>query len=135
MKLATIANGTMRIIPGSFREKYEHSRDPESDHHIRCFPDESRARFIELRAGGALFFAYGTAHSTGANNTDKERAGVALHFINANVSQEAVGGFSVGNRPVLNGPDASGGEKEYGERIAGTWDNQVAHLLEYNNKH
>ncbi len=127
---ATIANGTMRIIPGSFREKYEHTRDPESDHHIRCYPDESRARFIELPAGGALFFAYGVAHSTGTNTTDKERAGVALHFINAHVSQQAVGGFATGLRPALTGPNASGGEKEYGERIAGTWAQQVARVLE-----
>jgi phytanoyl-CoA hydroxylase len=126
---ATIANGTMRIIPGSYRESYEHSRDPESDHHIRCFPDEKRARYIELPAGGALFFAYGTAHATGANATDKERAGVALHFINANVSQEAVGGFPVGKRPVLSGPDATGGRAEYGTRVAGTWNREVERLL------
>ncbi|HEY0076271.1 MAG TPA: phytanoyl-CoA dioxygenase family protein [Abditibacteriaceae bacterium] len=129
---ANIANGTMRIIPGSFKENYEHSRDPDSDHHIRCFPDESRARFIELPAGGALFFAYGTAHSTGANTTENERAGVALHFINADVSQNAVGGFPVGNRPVLSGADASGGEQEYGERIAGTWEAQISKVLESN---
>ncbi len=126
---ATIANGTMRIIPGSFREEYEHSRDGDSDHHIRCFPDESRARFVELPAGGALFFAYGTAHSTGANTTEKERAGVALHFINANVSQEAVGGFAPGLRPALTGPDCSGGQAEYGQRIAGTWENEVTRVL------
>lgn len=126
---ANTANGTMKIIPGSFREKYEHGRDPESDHHIRCFPDESRARFIELPAGGALFFAYGTAHATGANTTDQERAGVALHFINANVSQEAVGGFAPGKRPALTGPEATGGAREYGERIAGTWKEQVKRVL------
>src|SRR6478672_3570581 len=57
---ATIANGTMRIIPGSSREQYEHQRAPDSDHHIRCYRYESRARFVELPAGGALFFAYGT---------------------------------------------------------------------------
>lgn len=51
------ANGTMRIIPGSFRDQYEHSRDPDPDHHIRCYPPEERAKFIELPAGGALFFA------------------------------------------------------------------------------
>ena len=129
---ATLANGTMRIIPGSFREAYEHSRDPESDHHIRCYPDESRARFIELPAGGALFFAYGTAHSTGANTTDKERAGVALHFINVNVSQTAVGGFAPGKRPILSGLGASGGENESGTRVAGTWESEVARVLREN---
>jgi len=68
----------MRIIPGSFKEEYEHVRDPESNHHIRCYPPEERAVTIELPAGGVLFFAYGVAHCTGANNTDKERAGLAL---------------------------------------------------------
>ena len=127
---ATIENGTMRIIPGGFREQLEHTRDPESDHHIRCFPDERKAKFIELPAGGALFFAYGVPHATGANTTDKERAGVALHFINANVSQQAVGGFAVGKRPALTGPNATGGEAEYGQRIAGTWQSEVARVLE-----
>ncbi|HVF09834.1 MAG TPA: phytanoyl-CoA dioxygenase family protein, partial [Abditibacteriaceae bacterium] len=45
---ATVENGTMHIIPGSFREQYEHSRDPDSDHHIRCYPPEERAIPIEL---------------------------------------------------------------------------------------
>jgi ectoine hydroxylase-related dioxygenase (phytanoyl-CoA dioxygenase family) len=101
---ANEANGTMRVIPNAFRELLEHSRDPQSDHHIRCFPDESKSVMVELPAGGALFFAYGTPHATGANNTDRERAGVALHFINAEVSQEAVGGFEPGKRPYLTGP-------------------------------
>lgn len=125
---ATLANGTMRIIPGSFREKYEHKRDPDSDHHIRCWPPEERAIPIELPAGGALFFAYGTAHATGGNNTDKDRAGVALHFLNASEDQNAKGGFKP--RPILTGPDASGGVKEYGVKVAGTWDQEIARVLD-----
>lgn len=123
---ATAANGTMRIIPGIFREKLEHTRDPDSNHHIRCYPDENRAITIELPAGGAMFFAYGTPHATGANTTDKERAGVALHFINEKATGSARGGFEVGTRPVLTGPDSTGGEKEYGKRVAGTWEQEVA---------
>jgi ectoine hydroxylase-related dioxygenase (phytanoyl-CoA dioxygenase family) len=127
---ATIANGTMNIVPGSFREEYEHSRDPDSDHHIRCYPDESRAVPVELPAGGVLFFAYGTAHCTRGNNTDHERAGVALHFINADVDGEALAGFPLGKRPYLTGPNAAGGgEEEYGVRVAGTWDQEVARAL------
>lgn len=129
---ANAANGTMRIVPGVFREKLEHSRDPESNHHIRCYPDESKALTVELPAGGVLFFAYGTPHCTGANTTDKERAGVALHFINANQDGEAVGGFGVGKRPVLTGPDADGGESVYEEKVGGTWPGEVARVLNDN---
>lgn len=126
---ANAANGTMRIVPGVFREKLEHSRDPESDHHIRCYPDESKALTVELPAGGVLFFAYGTPHCTGANTTEKDRAGVALHFINANQDGEAVGGFGVGKRPVLSGPDADGGVGAYEVNIAGTWGSEVERVL------
>ncbi|HEX8237882.1 MAG TPA: phytanoyl-CoA dioxygenase family protein [Abditibacteriaceae bacterium] len=122
-------NGTMRVVPGAFRQQLEHTRDPQSDHHIRCYPDESQAVTIELPAGGVLFFAYGTPHATGANNTDHERAGVALHFINAQVTQEAVGGFEPGKRPYLTGPQANGGENEYGVKVGGTWEQEVQRVL------
>lgn len=127
---ANRANGTMRIIPDAFNLQLEHGRDPDSNHHIRCWPDEAKALTIELPAGGVLFFAYGTPHSTGANASDKERAGVALHFLNARVQSSAVGGFEPGVRPILSGPESSGGEREYGEKIAGTWSEQVARALE-----
>ncbi len=126
---ATVANGTMRVIPRAFATLLPHERDGESDHHIRCWPDESKAVTVELPAGGALFFAYGTPHSTGANTTDHERAGVALHFINAAVHGTARGGFEPGQRPLLTGPESTGGEQEYGTRIAGTWDAQVDRAL------
>jgi phytanoyl-CoA hydroxylase len=122
---ATVANGTLRVIPRAFREQMEHSRDPESDHHIRCWPDESRAITVEIPAGGAIFFAYGTPHATGANRTDHARAGIALHFLNADQDGAALSGFAPGKRPFLTGPEATGGAREYGERIAGTWDAQV----------
>ncbi len=126
---ANLQNGTMRVIPGSHRERLEHSRDPESDHHIRCYPDESRAVPIELGAGGALFFAYGVAHATGANQTENERAGVALHFLHASEDDQAKGGFAGSKRPHLTGPNATGGEREYGAKIAGTWDTEVSRVL------
>ena len=46
---ATVANGTLHLIPGSHRERYEHRRDPDSDHHIRAWPPEERAEPIELK--------------------------------------------------------------------------------------
>jgi ectoine hydroxylase-related dioxygenase (phytanoyl-CoA dioxygenase family) len=51
---ATVANGTLEVIPGSFREHYAHRRDPHSDHHIRCDPPEERAVPLELPAGGIV---------------------------------------------------------------------------------
>jgi phytanoyl-CoA hydroxylase len=126
---ATIANGTIEIIPGSFRESYDHTRDMESDHHIRCYPPEDRALPIELPAGGVLFFAYGVAHCTRANNTDHERAGVALHFINGDADGAALGGFAPGLRPYLTGPRATGGLREYGVEVAGTWDAEIDRVL------
>ena len=120
---ATVANGTMRVIPRSFRETLPHDRDPESDHHIRCWPDESKAVTIELPAGGALFFCYGTPHSTGPNVTDQERAGVALHFLNARAIPEEY--FKTGwnniAHPIVSGPDAEDGTKAYGEPFRDAW--------------
>ena len=127
---ANQANGTMRVIPNSFRELLEHNRDPESDHHIRCYPDESKAQLIELPAGGVLFFCYGTPHATGANTSDKERAGIALHFLNADQNGEARGGFEVEKRVPLTGSNADGGQELYGEVVQGTWDSQVARSCE-----
>lgn len=126
---ATVANGTIHVIPGSFRTVYEHTRDPYSDHHIRCYPPEDEAVAVELPAGGVVFFAYGTAHATKGNTTDKERAGVALHFINGDVQGHARGGFEVAKRPYLTGAEATGGLREYGVKVAGTWDGEVDRVL------
>ena len=126
---ATIANGTIHVIPGSFRQQYPHSRDPYSDHHIRCFPPEDDAIALELPAGGVAFFAYGVAHCTRANTTAQERAGVALHFINGKMNGSALGGFEPGKRPQLSGDGASGGLKEHGVVVAGSWQAEVEAAL------
>lgn len=127
---ATIANGTICVIPGSFRQNYEHSRDPFSDHHIRCYPPEDQALPLELPAGGVAFFAYGVAHCTGANTTDHERAGIAHHFINGSVNGHARGGFEVARRPYLTGPEATGGLREHGVQLTGTWETEVEQVLQ-----
>ncbi len=122
---ATIANGTIHVIPGSFHVAYAHSRDPYSDHHIRCYPPEDEAIAIELPAGGVAFFAYGVAHCTLANTTASERAGVALHFINGDMDATAKSGFPLGKRPYLSGEKASGGLNEHGVVVAGSWEREV----------
>lgn len=128
---ASVANGTLRVIPGSFRKLLEHTRDPMSDHHIRCYPDESAAVPLELPAGGVAFFAYGTAHATGPNMTDRDRAGAAFHFLNAAAAPPGYfdSGWSNVPHPLLSGSSASDGAMEYGVRIAGTWDEEVARAL------
>jgi phytanoyl-CoA hydroxylase len=122
---ASLANGTLRVIPRMFDQTLHHERDPDSDHHIRCWPDESKAVPVELPAGGVVFFAYGTPHSTGPNLTDTERAGVALHFINGDQQSTAQSGFAADRRPWLTGPNSTGGEREYGRKTAGVWEKLV----------
>jgi hypothetical protein len=98
-----------------------------SDHHIRCVVDERDAVPVELAAGGVLFFNFGVAHCTKANATDRDRAGLALHFLRTDaIPPGATFGHPV---PHLAGPEASGGAREYGARIAGTWDDEVARVL------
>jgi phytanoyl-CoA hydroxylase len=126
---ATLANGTLQVIPDVFRETFEHSRDPYSDHHIRCYPPEEHAVHVELPAGGVVFFCYGTPHATGPNQTDKERAGLALHFLHADYAQDDLIEPDRDYRPSLTGLEATGGLREYGVKVAGTWEAEVDRAL------
>lgn len=123
---ATVANGTIHVVPGSHQEQYEHSRDPNSNHHIYCSVPEERAVPIELAAGGVAFFCYGTAHSTKANKTEYERAGMAFHFLHRDYVSEA---RLADEKPLLTGSDATGGLSEYGVRVEGTWSDEVDNVL------
>ena len=122
---ATLANGTLHLIPGSHRKRYEHRRDPDSDHHIRAWPPEERAEPIELEAGGVAFFCYGTAHCTRANTTGRERAGMAFHFLHTDYAAPRLVEGDRRTRPFLTGPRATGGRAEYGVEVAGTWEREV----------
>ncbi len=122
---ATIANGTMHIVPGSHRSLRPHARDPGSDHHIRADVADSEALPIELPAGGVLFFNYGILHCTKANRTDRDRAGLALHFINADHAPPEF--LTPGE--FISGQKATGGLSEYGLKVEGTWDAEVAQAL------
>lgn len=124
---ATVANGTIHVIPGSHKEQYEHSRDPNSNHHIYCSVPEESAVPIELKAGGVAFFCYGTAHSTKANQTERERAGMAFHFLHRDYVSQA---RMAEEKPMLTGPDATGGLREYGLRVEGTWNAEVERVLQ-----
>ena len=130
---ATRANGTMKLIPGVFNEKLEHSRDPNSDHHIRCFPDESKAVLCELKAGGVIFFCYGSPHATGANTTNRDRAGAAFHFLRSDLKKMGSqhDRFTDANpgRPFLSGEKASNGVMEYGKDMLGVFQREVEAIL------
>ena len=73
---ASLANGTMQLIPHKHHEVLEHVRDGGSDHHVTCAAvvDESTAIPAEVKAGGVIFFNYGVPHCTKANTTDGDRA-------------------------------------------------------------
>jgi len=126
---ATIQNGTIHVVHDSFKEEYPHERDLYSDHHIHCQVPEERAVPIELKAGGVAFFCYGTAHATKANTTDRERAGLAFHFLHTACVERA---RLIGERrgqPILAGPEATGGEAEYGVSVVGTWEREIECVL------
>lgn len=132
---ATAENGTLHVIPKAFQDSLPHERDPESDHHIRCYPDERAAIPLELPAGGVAFFCYGTPHCTRANRSSADRAGVAFHFIRSSFMAEdaQVGANRVpGYHPVLTGQGASGGIDAYGVQVAGTWPQEVELALTRN---
>lgn len=126
---ATLANGTMNMIPGVYQQTFAHERDPGSDHHITFKPDESKAVPIEIAAGGAIFFNYGVPHCTHGNSTDKERAGLAYHFLRTDYIPDRIGSGPRKDQIHVTGPEASGGLNEYGVTVADTWEQEVAQLL------
>lgn len=122
---ANLENGTLHVIPNSHLQSFGHARDPGSDHHIHIEELEGGEVPIEIRAGSAIFFNYGTAHATKQNRSLRERAGVAFHFYNTNYK------LKEGQEPFLvaiTGPGATGGKSEYGQIIEGTWEKEVARL-------
>jgi ectoine hydroxylase-related dioxygenase (phytanoyl-CoA dioxygenase family) len=129
---ATVANGTMHVIPRLFDKPLSHDRDGGSDHHITCAHAVAGYPVVpvEMKAGGALFFNYGVPHCTLGNTTDKERAGLALHFARADFMPQRDGFNGVANKTILLGRGATGGVREFGQKIAGTWETQVARLAD-----
>ena len=117
---ATVANGTMQVIPRGDEELLAHERDGASNHHIKCVVDESKAVPIELPAGGALFFNYAVPHCTKGNMTDHERAGLALHFLREEAVVDPKWKIA-----TLTGPHSTNGVEEFGKDQRGEWERQV----------
>ncbi len=122
---ANLENGTLHVIPNSHLQEFGHSRDPGSDHHIHIDEVEGDEVAVEVKAGSAVFFNYGTAHSTKQNRSARERAGVAFHFFNTNFELR---GEQRTFLVAITGPESTGGKSEYGQDVAGTWDQEVALL-------
>jgi ectoine hydroxylase-related dioxygenase (phytanoyl-CoA dioxygenase family) len=131
---ATIANGTMRLIPGLFDQSLAHERDPESDHHIRCYPDEMKSVAAEVSAGSVVFFCYGTPHCTMGNNTLEDRAGLAFHFLTYEAARTGASheNFQPGRdcRPALTGSEATAGLSEYGQDMTDVFNQTVQSILQ-----
>jgi phytanoyl-CoA hydroxylase len=118
---ATVANGTMHVIPRGDEELLAHERDGMSNHHIKCVVDESRAVPVELPAGGVLFFNYAVPHCTKGNTTDRERAGLALHFLREDAVIKPESKIA-----TLTGQNATNGVSEFGKDQRHEWERQVA---------
>lgn len=136
---ANRANGSMRLIPRSHLQTFAHERDSDSDHHITCAKeiDERHEILVEVPAGGVVFFNYGVAHATGPNTTDRERAGLALHFmLGSNVSTEdhAFKGIPVERWRWLSGARCTGGLEHHGEDLRGQWVSEVERLSRSGNR-
>lgn len=124
---ANQANGTLELVPGAQHGALAHRRDMGSDHHITCDVDESQAVPVIVPAGGVAFFNWSVPHCTRGNKTDKERAGLAYHFLPHAKMPESR--RSAPNKPVvITGPDATGGQHEYGEDLNGAWEQEVERL-------
>ncbi len=129
---ATEANGTLKIIPGVFRERFKHFRDPDSDHHIRMEANERDAVHCEMNAGGVVFFCYGTPHATGPNPTENDRTGIGIHFLNTHYITDELGAGkqSEFNVPIT-GDAALPGASKFA-KYAGRWNEVVQEVLAAN---
>jgi hypothetical protein len=119
-------NGALKVIPCQFNIAHPHQRDPDSNHHIRMQADEDAAVHCELAAGGVVFFCFGTPHATGPNNTDMPRCGAGIHFLNADHLPDHLGSGDGSRANVcITGDRADNGMTEYGEDLAGVWQQEV----------
>jgi hypothetical protein len=117
---ANVANGTMHVIPRGDAELLAHERDGGSNHHVKCVVDESQAVPVELPSGGVLFFNYAVPHCTKGNTTDRERAGLALHFLREGAVVQPESKIA-----TVSGPNSTHGVKEFGVDQRGVWNRKT----------
>lgn len=70
---ATIANGTVRVVPGSHRRGILSHERQEGSNDIAIEVDETEAVALEVPAGSVVAFSSRMLHATGANQTDRPR--------------------------------------------------------------
>jgi ectoine hydroxylase-related dioxygenase (phytanoyl-CoA dioxygenase family) len=70
---ATVANGTVRVVPGSHRRGVLPHERQEGSNDIALEVDESQAVALEVPAGSVVAFSSRMLHATGANQTDRAR--------------------------------------------------------------
>jgi ectoine hydroxylase-related dioxygenase (phytanoyl-CoA dioxygenase family) len=70
---ATLANGTVRLVPGSHRRGVVgHERQADTND-LAVTIDEAEAIALEVPAGSVVAFSSYTLHATGANRSDRAR--------------------------------------------------------------
>ena len=123
----TVRNGTLELMPRSHLSSLTHKRDPDSNHHLHCIVgDVSKALRVEVKAGGVAFFNYGIAHRTGSNRTDKERAGLAFHFLRTEFIRTEKDRWDYVH---ITGDEATSGRREYGIDLSAAWGREVEKAL------
>ena len=92
---ATVANGAMRMVPGSHGEQLAH-RDTFAPHNllsrgqeVAVDVDEARGVDIVLRAGEMSLHDVRMVHGSPPNRSDDRRIGFAIRYIAASVKQLA----------------------------------------------
>jgi len=97
---ATVANGAMRMVPGSHTGELEH-RDTFAPHNllsrgqeIAVEVDEARGVDVLLRAGEMSLHHVRMVHGSPANRSDDRRVGFAIRYISTHVRQIAGEGDS-----------------------------------------
>jgi len=91
---ATVANGCMRFVPGSHRQKIVPHVDSfakdnllSRGQEIAVKVDESKAVNVELKPGQASFHHGHIFHGSAPNGTDGRRIGVAIRYIATSMKQ------------------------------------------------
>jgi non-haem Fe2+, alpha-ketoglutarate-dependent halogenase len=90
---STRANGCVRIVPGSHRERLEHRMQPKADAilasglEVNADVDEAQAADVELRAGEMSLHHVNAIHGSQPNSTDGMRIGMAVRYVSPYVRQ------------------------------------------------